>query len=276
MKPIEPAPTPAPPLPKPPTRPVQSKPKPTPPVQSKPKPTPTPPVQMPQPLPLPTPSLPAQPPAPVPPPIPAPVPPAPPVQTMPVPPFVQHMHPMIGIPCGWMPIFDADCYPFMHSGQIQAMPQPTPPAFEQPAPLPSTQFPMQEESSLFPSRGPATEPVPFPLPTPMIDGWQLIESPDHLFEESPNLDLEPAAWCPPEQSYIPQAISPAYQQDLPMMPYPSFHHGCGCGGQQPYQQQPMMMMPMYYGPLCNCHSSMQPTPYQMMPTYQGTNWYGSY
>jgi morphogenetic protein associated with SpoVID len=186
-----------------------------------------------------------------------------------------------------MPIFDADCHPFMHSGQIQAMPSPT--TFQQPAPmplpmplpmpsLPSTQLPMYEEeceeSPVFTSQ----EPAMLPQQMPMVEGWQLIESPDYLYEESPEMDLQPSAWCPPEEGYIPQSLSPAMQQGFPMMPFPAFHQGCGCDGHQHHQhQQPMMMMPLFYGHPCNCQPSMQPMPYQMMPTqYQGSNWYGSY
>lgn len=188
-----------------------------------------------------------------------------------------------------MPIFDADCHPFMHSGQIQAMPQL--PASQQPAPLPlptpslpSTQFPIYEEeyeeSPIFSSQGPAM----LPQQMPMIEGWQLIESPDNLCEESPEWDLQPSAWCPPEQGYIPQ-LAPAMQQGFPMTQFPAFQQGCGCGcdGHQQQQQQhhhhqpQMMMMPLFYGHPCNCQSSMQPTPYQMMPApHQGSNWYGSY
>lgn len=278
--PTPPAPTPTPKPPAPTPRPPAPTPRPpTPPTPIPMPPVPKPPVQVPPPLPLPTPSLPA-PPAPMPVPQPVPVPMPPQIQMFPMQPCMHH--PMIGIPCGWMPIFDADCHPFMHSGQIQAMPQP--PASQQPAPLPlptpslpSTQFQMYEEeyeeSPIFSSQGPAM----LPQQMPMIEGWQLMESPDNLCEESPEWDLQPAAWCPPEQGYIPQ-LAPAMQQGFPMMPFQAPHQGCGCDGHhQHHPQQSMMMMPLFYGHLCNCQSSMQPTPYQMMPTpYQGSNWYGSY
>ncbi|MFJ7933546.1 LysM peptidoglycan-binding domain-containing protein [Sporosarcina sp. NPDC096371] len=276
-KPTHPKPT-QPTLPKP-TPPVQVQPPRPLPTPSLPAPKPTPPVQVQPPLPLPTPSLPSPPPMPVPLPV-------PPAQMFPMQPCMPHMHPMIGIPCGWMPIFDADCHPFMHSGQIQAMP--FPPASEEPAPLPlptpslpSTQFPMYEEeceeSPIFSSQGPAT----LPQQMPMMEGWQLIESPDYQCEESPEMDLEPSAWCPPEQGYVPQALSPAMQPGYPMMPYPSYQQGCGCGcsghHHQQHQQYQPMMMPLFYGSPCNCQSPMQSMPYQMMPTpYQGSNWYGSY
>ena len=65
----------------------------------------------------------------------------------------------------------------------------------------------------------------------MVEGWQLLESPDFMFEEtaemvmqpaaecspefmyeeSPEFDLQPSAPCPPGPGYVPQAISPAVQ-----------------------------------------------------------------
>lgn len=165
------------------------------------------------------------------------------------------------------------------------------------APLPSTQC--EPESPIFSSQGPAT----VPLEIPMVEGWQLLESPDFMFEdtteivrqppaeytpdlmfeESPEFDLQPSAPCPPGQGYVPQAISPAMQGQWnpaqfgsPAMP----HSGCGCGcdGQQhhPYHQQ-QMMVPIFYGHPCNCPSCMQQaTPYSGMPPYQGSNWFGAY
>lgn len=197
-----------------------------------------------------------------------------------------------------MPIFDADCFPFMHSGQIQAMPRQEQPMHH--APLPSTQFPMYEqESPIFSGQGPATS----PLEIPMVEGWQLLESPDFMFEEtaemvmqpaaeyspeymyeeSPEIDLQPSAPCPPGPGYVPQAISPAVQGQwnpgqfgYPAMPQPGYHQGCGCEGQhQQHRQQ--MMVPIFYGHPCNCPSCMQQaTPYSGMPPNQGSNWFGAY
>ncbi|MEK4714476.1 LysM peptidoglycan-binding domain-containing protein [Sporosarcina sp. FSL K6-5500] len=282
--PIPPAPAPRPPTPKPPTpRPPAPTPRPPTPVPpSKPTPPPPPAVQptVPAPIPLPTPT-----------PTPTPMP-------MPMHPPQTFAHPMIGIPCGWMPIFDADCFPFMHSGQIQAMPRQEQPMHH--APLPSTQFPMYEqESPIFSGQGPATS----PLEIPMVEGWQLLESPDFMFEEtaemvmqpaaeyspeymyeeSPEIDLKPSAPCPPGPGYVPQAISPAVQGQwnpgqfgYPAMPQPGYHQGCGCEGQhQQHRQQ--MMVPIFYGHPCNCPSCMQQaTPYSGMPPNQGSNWFGAY
>jgi morphogenetic protein associated with SpoVID len=213
-----------------------------------------------------------------------------------MPPFVQ---PIIGIPCGWMPIYDADCYPFMHTGQIQAMPRP-----QVPQPMPSTQFPMhQQESPIFSGQGPATH----ELESALIEGWKLIESPEFMFEEPTDIATQPSAVCPPEQvvspeimfeespefdlqpcpplqGYIPQAISPAVQGEWnpAQFGYPPMQHpGCGCNGeqhQQPYFQHPPMMVPLFYGQPCGCPSCMQRASHQGMPSpYQGgPNWYGAY
>ena len=126
---------------------------------------------------------------------------------------------------------------------------------EAPMPLPSTQFPMfEQESPVFPGQGPATT----PLKIPMVEGWQLLESPDFMFEEttemvmqptaecspefmyeeSPEYDLQPPAPCPPGQGgYVPQVVSPAVQGQwnpaqygFPAMPHPGHHQGCGCSG----------------------------------------------
>ncbi|MET3658958.1 LysM peptidoglycan-binding domain-containing protein [Sporosarcina psychrophila] len=281
--PIPPAPAPRPPTPKPPT--------PRPPAPTPRPPTPVPPSK-------PTPPKPAPPPA-VQPTVPAPIPlPTPTPTPMPMHPPQTFAHPMIGIPCGWMPIFDADCFPFMHSGQIQAMPRQEQPMHH--APLPSTQFPMYEqESPIFSGQGPATS----PLEIPMVEGWQLLESPDFMFEEtaemvmqpaaeyspeymyeeSPEIDLQPSAPCPPGPGYVPQAISPAVQGQwnpgqfgYPAMPQPGYHQGCGCEGQHQHHRQ-QMMVPIFYGHPCNCPSCMQQaTPYSGMPPNQGSNWFGAY
>lgn len=179
------------------------------------------------------------------------------------------------------------------------------PKQEAPMPLPSTQFPMNEqESPIFSGQGPATS----PLEIPMVEGWQLLESPDFMFEEtaemimqptaecspefmdeaSPEFDLQPSAPCPPGPGYVPQAISPAMQGQWnpAQFGYPAMHHpghhpgcgGCGCDGPQhhPHHRQ-QMMIPIFYGNPCNCPSCMQQaTPYSGMPPNQGSNWFGAY
>jgi len=178
----------------------------------------------------------------------------------------------------------------MHSGQIQAMPRQEPPMYEQ-------------ESPIFSGQGPATS----PLGIPMVEGWQLLESPDFMFEdtaemvmqpadecspefmheESPEFDLQPSAPCPPGPGYVPQAISPAVQGQwnpgqfgYPSMPHPGHHQGCGCGCDGPQHHQhhrQQMMIPIFYGHPCHCPSCMQQaTPYSGMPPNQGSNWFGAY
>ena len=182
-----------------------------------------------------------------------------PVQSYPMSPCMQ---PLIGIPCGWMPIYDADCYPFMHSGQIQAMQSPEVPCTAPPPmqmPLQPTQFPMPELEIANP---PCSETRMDFEESPLIEGWKLIESPElmttespgfvmppaaaypveqpvapaFMFDESPDYDLQPPVPCPPEQSYIPQLISPTAQPQYnpaqfgyPAMQQPSPPPGCGCG-----------------------------------------------
>ncbi len=88
-------------------------------------------------------------------------------------------------------------------------------------------FRCRKESPIFSGQGPATS----PLEIPMVEGWQLIESPDFMFEEtaemvmqppaecspefmheeSPEFDLQPSASCPPEQGYVPQAYHQLYK-----------------------------------------------------------------
>nr|WP_218843185.1 LysM peptidoglycan-binding domain-containing protein [Sporosarcina sp. JAI121] len=226
-------------------------------------PIPLPPTPAPPPIPMTLPPVQVQPPLPAP--MPAPMPAPPPTQSIPMPPFVQ---PIIGIPCGWMPIYDADCYPFMHSGQIQAMPRPQAPMQQapQPMPCPSTQFPIQEqqpESPIFSGQGPAM----IQEENQLIEGWKLVESPEFMYTESPGITLQPSMECPPEQAvlpdftfdespdfdlqpcpppqgYIPQQISPAMQEEwnpaqfgYPVMPHPGHHPGCGCGCGCSGQQQ---------------------------------------
>jgi len=239
-----------------------------------------PPTQMEAPKPTPAPPAPAPAPAPMPMPMQIQMQMQMPVQSYPMAPCMQ---PIMAIPCGWMPIYDADCYPFMHSGQIQAMPSPEVPMHQGPPPmqmpLPSTQFPMPElESSILPVQ----KPIMDLEESPVIEGWKLIESPEFpthelpgyvmppaavypvaqpvapafLCDESPDYDLHPPVPCPPQQSYIPHLISPAAQPQwnpaqfgYPAMQQPISPPGCGCGcpgcnDQQAQQHQQPMHQPM--------------------------------
>ena len=94
----------------------------------------------------------------------------PPMQQMPQMPMPMHpVHPTVslGVPCGWMPIFDADCHPYMYNNY-----PPQPEAMASPH--------LRPESPMHMSNMPMQLPV---MPTP--DNWDLVESPTLQFEESP-------------------------------------------------------------------------------------------
>ena len=243
---------PVPPVPKstPPTPKPEMKPAPKPEVKPMPKP-PTPPVPKPTP-PIPNPEKPE----------------SPSYETPPVPsePLMQQYpmtHPMvIGIPCGWMPIYDADCYPHAYPMPPQQMPmppqhhQPTPPMMS-PQPMPpqwqmepeSSSKCLQDESPIMPGQGPGWSPN-------HCDSMKLKESPTHPIApiESSSFDLAPPAYCPPEQGYIPQQM-PQQGMGQPMqgiqaVQHPHLMHLCtSCGtqmSQTPYNGMPIMGMPPMY------------------------------
>ncbi len=56
-------------------------------------------------------------------------------QPMPSMPPAQPMQ-FFGVPCGWMPIYDADCFQFVHPAQMN-----------QPVPYPAQQLPVETEAS---------------------------------------------------------------------------------------------------------------------------------
>lgn len=263
-------------MPKPPTVPMQ--PIPSAPVQ-KPPAAMTPPAEQPiQPLPS-VPSL---------PPMSAPVP----MPQMQMPQFFQ---PMMPVPCGWMPIYDADCAPMAFPSftqQIPAapvMPQQVMPSQDLPMPParlgvkpPSIDMTEEldefDESPIYPGRGAGASP-PYP-----ITGWELMESP-MMQEQSP----EQQVYCPPEQGYVPQMVSPEYQNPYGMMqppqqqfsyvyPCPPMHqpmHHCGCGchsqgfyGMSPSEMQPNYMMPMQVSPMQMQPAQMYPMQMNPMPMNQ--------
>lgn len=168
------------------------------PVQSKPKPAPTP--EMPK-----APVVPEASPKPMPTPTPMPMPQIPPIHPMtPMQPMHQQM-PFIGVPCGWMPIYDADCFPFVQPGHMQqAMPMPTP------------QLPVKPESSMHMNVKPIPKPMPLPEEHTMPDGWKLLESPELQFQEGHNLDKLPNIHF--EESSSIKAQKHMYEQveDIPM------------------------------------------------------------
>lgn len=209
-----------------------------------------------KPIPLPPTAPQMEKPAPVPIPLPTPAPPQMPMpQPMPMPPQAQHfpvhqvVQPFYGVPCGWMPIYDADCHPFMHGSHMPAAPSTRP--MENHLPPMSME---SMESPIVPGQGPSMMP-PF---NPMPNGWQMIES-TAIQELESSMDGTP---CPPETGYIPQAVSPMGQGGWsPLQPCPPpIHNGCGCGCHGGHQ--PMIAPVQWYCHPCHPHL-MQPTPYQM-------------
>ncbi|WP_339250741.1 LysM peptidoglycan-binding domain-containing protein [Sporosarcina sp. FSL W8-0480] len=278
--------------PKPPATPPQMKPPvqqppvskpPVPPVKQQPPKLP----EMPPAPPVVQPELPETPPAPPvmqPPTQPVMPPPMPPVMQQPVaPPIAMQpcFQPIMPFPCGWVPIYDADCMPIMHPG------------FAQPTPLPAMQMPPQqlgtptlpaqlgvspplidiseereelEESPILPGGGMGISPN---YPT---SGWELTESPTMESPTENEMLNQPLA----QQPYIPQMISPGFQPNQGgMLPRPQDVFGanypwhmycsCGChqypghfqGGFYPTNMMPMPTMPM-------TQPMMQPM--QMYPT----------
>lgn len=244
----------------------------------------------------PVPSAPVQkPPAAMTPPAEQPAPPVPPVAPMPLPVPVppmqmpQFFQPCMPVPCGWMPIYDADCAPMPFPSFVQQMPAPAMPQQVMPSremPMPPAKLGVKppaidmteeveefEESPIYPGRGPGASP-PYP-----ISGWELTESP-MMPEESPELMVH----CPPEQGYVPQMVSPQFQNPYGMMqpqqPFafghpcqPMHHCGCGCPphgffGAGPNEMQPHYMMPMQAGPMQMQPSQMYPMPMSQMPMNQ--------
>ncbi|WP_432355760.1 SafA/ExsA family spore coat assembly protein [Sporosarcina sp. A2] len=260
--------------------------KPTPKPEMKPTPKPTPPPappkpeMKPEPMPVPVPV-----PVPMPMPVPVPMPPTPPAPQPPVcetppppaPPAMQHpmVHPMyIGIPCGWMPIYDADChpnaYPMHHHMNHQMPPQMMPqyPMPQQPMP-PQWQMKPEssscpDESAIMPGQGPGMSPS-------HCDSMNPWESPEHQMPkmESSSFDLAPPAYCPPESGYVPQQMP----QQMPPQGYQQQYPNQQAGPIQGIQanQHPHLMH------LCtSCGGSMSPTPYYGAPMMGVHPYYGGY
>ncbi|WP_285851328.1 SafA/ExsA family spore coat assembly protein [Sporosarcina aquimarina] len=268
--PVPPIPKPTPPAQKPVPKPPSQKPTPPPP----PKPTPKPEVK-PQPKPQPKPEVKPQPmpkPPPAPPkpevkPMPKPespiceAPPAPPMQPQPM------VHPMfIGIPCGWMPIYDADCHPCAHPMQHH-MHQPMAPPMMPQVPVQPPVWNMQpetsdckDESPIMAGQGPGVS----PNHCDSMKMWepQNVQMPNI---ESSTFDLSPPAYCPPEQGYVPQQLpQQGYTQQ-----YPS-------NQQVPMQGIQAAQHPQYMHLCSSCGSSMAPTPYYGMPMMGIHPYYGGY
>ena len=109
----------------------------------------------------------------------------------------------------------------------------------------------------------------------------MLESPDIDADEIPLME---SVYCPPEDGYIPQAVSPVMQPEEQWPVYPTMQpeqwgpimpmhhqqhhgcgqgHGCGCGG----GHQMPMMSPIHVMPPCGCN---------MMAHPYGYNWHGNH
>jgi morphogenetic protein associated with SpoVID len=216
------------------------------------------------------------------------IPPAAPTPPMAMPQFFQ---PIMPVPCGWMPIYDADCVPMPFPSFPQQMPFPAMPQVSPTQVMPSQEMQMPpahlgvkppnidmtdelddyDESPIYPGSGPGVSP-PYP-----VRGWELTESPmmespmmESPMLESPMMENESPSYYPHEQSYVPQLTSPEFQQPYGMMqaqqPFafsnpcmPMHHCGCGCHSQGFYGGAPIEMQPNYMMP-------MQASPMQMYPS----------
>ncbi|MBD7983049.1 LysM peptidoglycan-binding domain-containing protein [Sporosarcina sp. Sa2YVA2] len=214
----------------------------------------------------------------------APTPPAPQLPPMAMPQFYPPVMPM-PIPCGWMPIFDADCYPMVHhqemtpplplpTPELPSMPmQPTPPAQMGTKPpaidmMESSQEYDWEESPIYPGMGTGTPPS---YPT---SGWEMMES-SHVPHMPQMESSHHMVHCPPEQGYMPQMIAPGQQHPYGMMHpqqqyyhcqpcQPVYHHGCHHHGYYPQMMMPMPMQPQQW-PMQQMPMHQQPYPYYSQP-----------
>ena len=196
----------------------------------------------------------------------------PPMQERPMWQVPPHGIPIIGIPCGWMPIYDADCHHHSHMGQMHhSMPMPPPP------PKPPKMPEVDMESSI------RTDHHAQQMPS-----WDMMESTELevTTKPRPNENVKPT----PAPIEIPEAMPDIQMPSMPIqqmpmspmpmpmpvpMPHASQGSPCGC-----YFQ---MMPQMNHGNHCNACN--QPMPYpqwtnqgaQQFPNQgQNPNWYGAY
>lgn len=180
-------------------------------------------------------------------------------QHHPMPQMPMHTIPIVGIPCGWLPIYDADCH---HHAQMDHMHHPTPapiPPAPKPQPTLPSLAPAYMESPLHTEHHSSIKPK-----VPSMD-W---EEKDHKSIESTQLPIQSGGMLPP---------MPPMQEPMPMPPMSAPQHyrqphtvPCGCHYQM-MPQMPQMQQSNY------CNACYQPMPYQMMPSQgQNPNWHGSY
>ena len=195
-------------------------------------------------------------------------------------------YPIIGIPCGWFPIYDADCYPHLHPRQMQPM-QPMPPM---------TQLPVHEHHNFRPSR-PESRPIQHEQhkkqnlpkqedkkvkPTPLQPKLQesILTVPTRMPDIEEPAGKKPVK-VPQEKPVVPQtheAPYPQFQEPLPQQNWPynmQQPHPVHAGQTSPYgynQFEPMYMypqqMPMQPHPFCQ--SCNQPVFHPMPNQWPGT------
>lgn len=196
-------------------------------------------------------------------------------------------YPIIGIPCGWFPIYDADCYPHLHPRQMQPM-QPMPPM---------TQLPVHEHHNFRPSR-PESRPIQHEQhkkqnlpkqedkkvkPTPLQPKLQesILTVPTRMPDIEEPAGKKPVK-VPQEKPVVPpthEAPYPQFQEPLPQQNWPynmQQPHPVHAGQTSPYgynQFEPMYMypqqMPMQPHPFCqSCNQPVfHPMPNQWPGTY---------
>lgn len=191
-------------------------------------------------------------------------------------------YPIIGIPCGWFPIYDADCYPHTHPGQMQPMP----------ARPHAGQLPVQEHHHIKPCN-PATRPIQQAHPVPKHEPVKPMPLPPKLQEPSlsvpskiPDIEAPVIPLTPPKKEQKPVPTPPTYEAPRPQTLEALPHQNWSYESQQSYPGQtgqfipmpmPMQMqphqMPMQAHPFCNtCHQPIQQQPmfYPMPFHWQGS------
>lgn len=234
--------------------------------------------------------------------------PTPPPAQAPMPPFPMQPYPytVIGIPCGWLPIYDADCYPYVHMGQMHQMPH-QPPMTQLPVPesthfnhyrpsarpsVPEMDKKMESPTSKKDSTpGFYSPPAPPELHFPSLSGPELMPSIESPTLQLPKAKPEVKKEAKPKSTPMPESrpISPTDRGPMPAAPapysdwsypqtmYPA-HTGqsspCGCSQLAP------MPLPVQQHPFCNaCNQPIGPHPMHPMPPmpYPAPyHWHGMY
>lgn len=175
--------------------------------------------------------------------------------------------PLIGIPCGWFPIYDADCHHHAHMEQMpHHVPTPTPKPTPLPKPMPMPQMPQMElESPLH------TEHHLTVKPSPPVKEWDRKDSTSLPFPQKPmqHESMPPPMQQMPETMPLPQMPEAMPMPQMPIQQQmPTQMAPCGC-----YYQ----MMPLMHQDMNHCYTCQQPMPHQMMPMQgQNPNWHGYY